>query len=254
MDVTGKVALVTGGGSGIGRASALALARAGAAVLIADIDEEAATESARAITDAGGRAASLRTDVSSEADVRAAVAAAEERFGGLDIMHNNAGRLTGARFPEAPPELWLRTLQINIVGVLWGIYYAVPALKRRGGGVIVNTASISGLTPHFLDPMYAATKAAVVNLTRSLTFLQPEAGIRVNAVCPGLVETELSAHTRAQLSEEQRQTFDSSRAQLYARPHLSPEQVADAVMRLVTDESLNGRCYQVVPGREDEIL
>jgi NAD(P)-dependent dehydrogenase (short-subunit alcohol dehydrogenase family) len=254
MEIAGKVALITGAGSGIGRASALALAAAGAAVVVADFDDDAGAETVRAITDASGKAAFVHTDVSSEDDVRSAVQAAEHQFGGLDIMHNNAGRLTGARFPDAPPDLWLRTIAVNLGGVLWGIHCGVPALKRRGGGVIVNTASISGLAPHFIDPLYAATKAAVVNLTRSLTFLQAESGIRVNCVCPGLVETGLSAHTGALLSDEQREQFDASRVRLRAHPHLSSEAVAGAVIRLIEDDGLNGRSYQIVLGQEDQIL
>ncbi|HEY8767974.1 MAG TPA: SDR family oxidoreductase [Dehalococcoidia bacterium] len=254
MEIAGKTALVTGAGSGIGRATALALGQAGAAVVVSDVDDAAGNEAATAIVSAGGRAVFVHTDVSSERDVRNAVSTAQERFGGLDILHANAGRLTGARFPDAKPDLWLRTIAINLEGVLWCIYCAVPVLKRRGGGSIVITASISGLTAHYLDPLYAATKAGLVNLTRSLVFLQREAGIRINCVCPGLVETGLSQHTSAQLTPEESTEFNRSRERLYSQPHLSPEAVAEAVMKLIIDDSLNGKSYQIVLGQDDQIV
>jgi len=254
MEIAGKTALVTGAGSGIGRATALALGRAGVAVVVADVDSEGGQQTVEAIQGTGGKAAFARTDVTSERDVRHAVSTAEERFGGLDILHADAGRLTGARFPDAKPDLWLRTIAINLEGVLWCIHCAVPVLKRRGGGSIVITASISGLTPHHIDPLYAATKAGLVNLTRSLVFLQREAGIRVNCVCPGLVETGLSQHTSAQLTPEESAEFNRSRERLYSQPHLSPEAVAEAVMKLIIDDSLNGKSYQIVLEQEDQIV
>src|ERR1035437_522773 len=180
MNLRDKVAVVTGGGSGIGRATAIRLAREGAKVLVADYVKEGGINTVSTIIAAGGEASFILTDVSQEKDVRHMIEAAESIYGGLDVVHNNAGVLSGPRFPDAPPKYWTRAIDINLCGVLYGIYYGVPALKRRGGGVIVNTASRSGLTPFIIDPVYAATKAAVVNLTRSLTFLKEEAGVRVN--------------------------------------------------------------------------
>ncbi|HEU4760662.1 MAG TPA: SDR family NAD(P)-dependent oxidoreductase, partial [Dehalococcoidia bacterium] len=138
MDPKGKVALITGAGSGIGRATALALAQAGASVAVADIDDAGGKETVSLIEKAGGKASFVHADVTKREEVERAVAFAEETFGGLDIMHNNAGVNTGTpRYPDAEPERWEKTLAIDLWGVLAGVQAAVPALKRRGGGVII---------------------------------------------------------------------------------------------------------------------
>lgn len=253
MELSDKVAIVTGGGSGIGRATALQLAREGARVVVADYDETAGAEAVQAIAAAGGEAAFLRTDVANERDVEALVAHAEERFGRLDILHNNAGVLTGPRFPDSPPRYWNRAIDINVRGVLNGIYYAVPALRRAGGGAIVTTASVSGLTPHLIDPVYAATKAAVVNLTRSLVFLEKEDGIRINCVCPGLVRTPLAAHSAERFDQDDRENFEARRAGMSELPALVPDDIAAAVLKLIKDDTINGKAYWIVLGQEDEL-
>ncbi|MFB3094206.1 MAG: SDR family NAD(P)-dependent oxidoreductase [Dehalococcoidia bacterium] len=150
IDIEGNVALVTGSGSGIGRATALRLAREGAAVVVADIDEEGGRETVRQIEATGGRAAFIRADVAGEADVRAMVAFAEETFGGLDILVNNAGVVEGVTterlsFPEVEPERWNRTLDVNLRGVILGTQYGIQAMRKRGGGVIVNISSGAGI-------------------------------------------------------------------------------------------------------------
>ena len=172
MEIEGKVALVTGGASGIGRATAIALADAGAAVVIADVDEGGG-DTQRKIEDAGGRAAFLRTDVTRQGDIERMIAFAEETFGALHILHNNAGVNTGwPRFPAADHSAWNRTLAINLWAVISGTEAAVPLMKRSGGGAIVNSASLAGLIAFETDPIYAATKHGVVGLTRALAFLK----------------------------------------------------------------------------------
>ena len=254
VDPAGKVAVVTGAGSGIGRAAARQLGREGARVVVADIADDAAQESARLIAESGGAATAVHADVSREEDVRALIEQAEAVYGGLDILHNNAGVLTGPRFPDSPPRYWSRAVDINLRGVLYGIYYGVPALRRRGGGVIINTASVAGLGPHLIDPVYAATKAAVVNLTRSLTFLLAEDGIRVNSVCPGLVRTDLDRHSSSGFDPADRSEFEDRRAGLRELDALSPEDVAEAVLTLVRSDGVTGQAYRIVLGQDLELL
>lgn len=252
MDPRGKVALITGGGSGIGRATALALARAGASVVIADVDEEGGRETVRLIEGEGGRAAYVRADVTRREDLERMVAFAEETFGGLDILHNNAGVVTGVpRYPDGPAASWERTLAVNLWSVIAGTQAAVPAMRRRGGGVIVNTASIAGLTGYQPDPVYAATKHGVVGLTRSLLILKEEANIRVNCVCPGVVKTPLVTRGLEGLSPEERAGREAWLAQM---PMLEPEEVAEAVLSLIRDDSLNGEAMGILPGRPPRLV
>src|SRR5947209_5281732 len=177
MDPSGKVALVTGGGSGIGRATSIRLAKDGASVVVADLDDAGGGETVRMIEGDGGNAAFVHADVTKRADIEAMVAFAETTYGGLDIAHNNAGVATPRpRFPEAKAEDWERTLAIDLWAVIACAQAEAPAMKRRGG-VIVNTASIAGLIPYLPDPIYAAAKHGVVGLTRSMTYLKDEANI-----------------------------------------------------------------------------
>jgi NAD(P)-dependent dehydrogenase (short-subunit alcohol dehydrogenase family) len=256
MDVQGKTALITGAGSGIGRATALRLAREGAGVVVADVNEEEGHRTVGLIEQAGGVARFFRMDVTDEEQVSGGIAFAEIHFGGLGIMYNNAGTITPPpRFPDADSARWQRTLDVNLRGVLLGTYHAIPSMKRRGGGVIVHTASIAGLIPYAVDPVYAATKAGVVNFTRSLTFLQEEANIRVNCVCPGVVRTDLGLNARGPMTAEEREHFLRQREATAAqRPMLAPEDVAEAVMRLIADDTLNGRAYRIAAGSEWELL
>lgn len=252
MDPNGKIALVTGGGSGIGRATSLALASAGAAVVVADVDESGGRETVSKIESEGGTAAYTRVDVRSRADLEAMVAFAERTFGGLDIIHSNAGVGTPRpRFPDATPEGWERTLAIDLWAVIAGAQAAVPALKRRGGGVIVNTASVAGLMAYAPDPIYAAAKHGVVGFTRSMEHLKAEANIRVNCVCPGVVDTPMVRQTDRNMTPEelaQRDVF------LKSIPLIAPETIAQAVLQLVTDDTLNGVAMAVTFGRPPRIV
>ena len=252
MDPEGKVALITGGSSGIGRATAIALARAGASVVIADIDDEGGRETVGLIEQGGGRAAFVHADVTRREDLERMVAFAEESFGGLDILHNNAGVTTGQpRFPDAPPQRWEQTFAINLWGVIAGTQAAVPAMRRRGGGVIVNTASLAGIIVYQPDPIYAATKHGVVGLTRALVFLKDEANIRVNCICPGVVDTPILTKGLQGLTPEERAQREAIMAQM---PLIPASEVAEAVLEFVRDDSLAGEVMGIMHGRPRRLI
>lgn len=254
MELGGKVAIITGAGSGIGRATALRLAAAGAKVVVADYADEGGRETVNLISAAAGEALFVHCDVSNEEEVRELVEQTESHFGGLDILFNNAGTLTGPKFPDAPPRYFKRTVDINLTGVLNGIYFGVPAMRRRGGGAIVITASVAGLSVGSVDPIYTATKTALVALTRTLVFLEAESAIRVNCVCPGLVTTQIEQTSGRTLDADDRQKFVDSRVDNRSRQKLVADDIATAVLRLIEDESLNGKAYRVVLGQEWELV
>jgi len=252
MEIENTVAIVTGGGSGIGRATALRLAQEGATIAVVDIDEEGGRETARQIDATGGIAGFFRADVTSAEDMRKLFEAVESAFGGVDIVHNNAGIITGMqRFPETDEADWSRMLDINLRGVILGTQLAIGAMRKRGGGAIVNTASMAGIGFGFPpNPVYAASKGGVVLFTASLAPLKDEANIRVNCVCPGVVDTPMLTRAAATLSTEARATRASLMQGLKV---IAPEEIADVVVRFVRDDSLAGRAMWVRNGREPEL-
>jgi NAD(P)-dependent dehydrogenase (short-subunit alcohol dehydrogenase family) len=244
MEIEGKVALVTGAASGIGRASAVALASAGAKVAVVDIDSDGGAETVSQIEQAGGEAVFLPVDVTEVAQVQRMVEDAEQRFGGLDIVHNNAGILTPTHdLGTADLDRWLTMVQINFTAVLLGTAAAIPALQRRGGGAIVQTASGAGLAPYPSSPVYAATKFGVVGFTRSLQHLNEELNIRVSCVCPGRVDTPLI--TKA---------VELRPLPPGAPPMITPEEVAVGVLQLVRDDELAGTVMRIAAGEPPEIV
>ena len=231
VELTDRVALVTGAASGLGRATALALAEAGAIVVCADLDEAGAHDVAAQVD---GHAVAL--DVSDlDANV-AAVAFAVSRCGGLDLVHLNAGVSTGCGLGEdLDLGLYRRAMGANLDGVVFGTHAALPALKARGGGAIVATASLAGLTATPFDPVYAANKHAVVGLARSLGPALAADGVRFNAVCPGFAESAIIADIRADLVAA-------------GLPIIPAEDVAAAVLELFAGE-MSGECWFVQAGR-----
>ncbi len=238
MEIRGRVAVVTGAGSGIGRAMAVALAREGARVIAADLDVHGNSETVRLITEAGGTAVATRVDVTRDVDVVDALQLARDQFGALDILCNNAG--IGERADElfGLAGTWRRIVEVNLTAVILGTRLGVQAM-RGTGGVIVNTASMGGIFPMPSAPVYAATKAGVVNFTRSLGYLHAEAGIRVNAICPSVVDTPILAS----FEPEQQQ------AMINQLGLLPPEKIAEGLLELVRDDSRAGAIMRVTTAR-----
>lgn len=194
MRLQDKVVLITGAGSGIGRQAALAFAAEGAAIVAVDLDEVGAGETAAQVTAAGGRATAVRADVALDADCAAMVATAEDAYGHLDVLFNNAGVMIPGDDDAVTTEesVWDLTMNVNAKGVFLGCKHGIPALRRAGGGSVINTASFVALmgaaTPQIA---YTASKGAVLALTRELAVIHAREGIRVNALCPGPLRTEL---------------------------------------------------------------
>lgn len=228
----GKVALVTGAGSGMGRAAALAFAREGARVALADMDAGGGEETAQLIAATGGEGFFVHTDVSQGAAVEALIARTVERYGRLDCAFNNAG-INEEHGPlvECAEELWDRILAVNLKGIFLCMRSEIPAMLRGGGGVIVNNASIVGLSGSRHHPAYVASKHGVVGLTRATARDYAAAGIRVNAVCPGAIHTPM--YVRMEGSDP------AHDAEIAARLPLGrlgrPDDVAEAVLWLCSD-------------------
>jgi NAD(P)-dependent dehydrogenase (short-subunit alcohol dehydrogenase family) len=194
MRLDGKIALITGGAAGIGRETATLFAAEGARVAVVDIDGDGATAVAAKITAAGGQAIGLQADVSSDSDTAAMVADTEAAFGGLHVLFNNAGIMhpDDGDAEQTPDDVWQRTIDINLKGVWLGCRHGIPAIRRSGGGSVINTASfvaiVGAATPQIA---YTASKGGVLAMTRELAVVHARENIRVNALCPGPLRTEL---------------------------------------------------------------
>ena len=223
-----KVVLITGGTSGIGRATAVAFAGQGANVVVAGRRDREGEESVRLVEKAGGNGLFIRADVTAEDQIAALVTRTVEHFGRLDFAFNNAGiGGEGGAGIANTGEVFDRIMDINVRGVFFGMKHQIPAILQSGGGAIVNNASILGLKPAPGSPIYSASKFAVVGLTKSVALEFAAKGVRVNAVCPAIIETEMTQRLRSD---------DETRDSLLQRHPIGrfgqPEEVAAAVLYL----------------------
>ncbi len=251
MEFSGKVAIVTGGGHGIGRACVLALAREGAAVAVVDQDVEAAQTVVAGITSWGGRALAISADVAQESDAARIATETVAAFDGIDILINNAGIQTHGTVENTTLEQWNRTLAVNLTGVYLVSRFVLPEMRRRGGGAIVNVASLQGLVTEPNVAAYAASKGGVLALTRTMALDYASEGIRVNSVCPGTIDTPMLRETARIMSTGQPDTVLKQWSQKQPLGRLgTAEEVAELILFLASSRAsfVTGSAYVVDGG------
>ncbi len=246
----GKVALITGGGSGQGRTAAMMFAQEGAKIALSDVQEEGGTQTQHMVTENGGEALFVPADVSSEGSAKNMVEAALQRYGRLDILYNNAGIVGKGRDTDVANldvDAWNQVIQVNLGGIFLSSKYAVPALVAAGGGSIINTASVAGMigSPNS-GHAYAASKGGVIALTRAMAVKYAPDKIRVNAICPGTIHTPMTDH----LLEDQGR-FQVIEAQHPLGYLGTPEDIVHLAIYLASDESswVTGGIFPVDGGR-----
>lgn len=237
QSMAGKVALITGGGGGIGVETAVAFAKKGAKVVVSDVSEEMGQAAVQRVADAGGEAEFVKADVTKDAEVAAMVRFAVDTFGGVDYAFNNAG-IEGdiGATADYPLEAWARVIDINLNSVFYCMRHEIPAMLERGGGAIVNTASILGLVGFQGTPAYSASKHGVVGLTKTAAQDYATQNIRINAINPGFIETAMVMERGVRAGHDT-EMHDQLRAAHPMNRLGKPEEIAHAVVWLCSDEA-----------------
>lgn len=257
MRLKGKSAVVTGGGSGIGRGICLKLAAEGASVLAADINLKAAEETAALVREAGGTAAAMKADVTSSSDTDAMVQAAVDAFGTVDILVNNAGTDVKGAVQEYPEETWDKLMDLNLKGVFLSTKSALKVMLEKKYGRIVNISSMAGKTGEAFTSPYCTTKFGVIGFTQSIALELGADNITANAVCPGAVETDLIKSSVSGTAKLNNRTYEEELYEKFIKftplgRIAQPEDVANAVAFLASDEAsyITGSTLNVSGGRE----
>jgi meso-butanediol dehydrogenase/(S,S)-butanediol dehydrogenase/diacetyl reductase len=238
MQFNGKTALITGAGSGIGRATAIGFARLGGSVAVVDINEDSAKKVAAEIAAAGGKAIAIVADITRAGDLDAMTARAKSEFGRIDLLHNNAFGLpatlsstqVAGRSADVDDAVWDHMIEVGLSAVFRAMKRVLPVMRAQGSGAIVNTASISGLRADYGIPAYNAAKAGVINLTRAVAIEYAPYGIRANCICPGAIDTPLLAPALAQpgFAERMKEAIPMGRLG-------RPDEMASVVLFLASD-------------------
>ncbi|MGE0541543.1 MAG: SDR family NAD(P)-dependent oxidoreductase [Dehalococcoidia bacterium] len=235
--IDGKVALVTGAASGIGAATAELFAREGARVVVADVQDDLGGQVVDRIRTAGGTAEYVHCDVAVAEDVGGMVRSAVDAFGRLDILFNNAGLARGGTVTELSEDDWDLVIDVDLKSVYLGCKYAIPEMRKTGGGSIVSTASIAGLRGSARLTAYSAAKAAVINLTRSIAAEAGNFGIRVNCICPGIIVTPIWRQIGVSTDEQQQERWQMMGQRVLLKRVGMPEDVAKGALFLASDDA-----------------
>ena len=246
-----KVIVITGAGKGIGRTTSLAFAREGGAVVIGDVDVNSAQETVRQITEAGGKATAVNCDVRSSADVKNLIKTAVETYDGVDVLYNNAGVVRYGTVEELSEEDWDFQIDINLKGSFLTCKYAIPEMRKRGGGSIVNTASVQAFASQKTVAAYSASKGGVVSFTTTVALDHAHENIRCNCIAPGSIRTPMLEDAADTFGGDDPEGAITEWGRLHPLGRVGqPEEVANLVLFLASDDSsfCTGGCYRVDGG------